>query len=90
MSFHSALRKSAKSVFLRSEEALDSPFGGEDNPLRHLGAVGMYLLWLVVASGLYLYTVLDTGIDAVYSSIGDLSLAQWYLGGVLRLSLIHI
>lgn len=84
MSFHSALRKGAKSLFLRSEGALDAPFGGEDNPLRHLGAVGMYLLWLVVGTGLYLYTVLDTGIDAVYHSIGDLSLAQWYLGGVLR------
>jgi hypothetical protein len=84
VSFHTALRKGAKSVFLRIEEALDVPFGGEDNPLRHLGAIGLYLLWIVVGTGLYLYTVLDTGIDAVYHSIGDLSLEQWYLGGVLR------
>jgi hypothetical protein len=55
-----------------------------DNPLRHLGAIGLYLLWIVVGSGLYLYTVLDTGIDAVYHSIGYLSREQWYLGGVLR------
>jgi len=84
VSFHAALRKGVKSVFLRFEEALDAPFGGEDNPLRHLGAIGLYLLWIVVGSGLYLYTVLDTGIDAVYNSIGYLSLEQWYLGGVLR------
>jgi coenzyme F420-reducing hydrogenase delta subunit/ferredoxin len=46
--------------------------------------MGLYLLWIVVGSGLYLYTVLDTGIDAVYRSIGYLSHEQWYLGGVLR------
>ncbi|MCP5248013.1 MAG: hydrogenase iron-sulfur subunit [Candidatus Accumulibacter sp.] len=84
MSFHAALRNATKSVFLRVEEAFDAPFGGRDNPLRHLGAIGLYLLWIVVGSGLYLYTVLDTGIDAVYSSIGYLSQEQWYLGGVLR------
>ncbi|MBL8425543.1 MAG: hypothetical protein JNK06_18935, partial [Candidatus Accumulibacter phosphatis] len=84
MSFHATLRKGASSVFLRIEEALDAPFGGRDNPLRHLGAIGLYLLWIVVGTGLYLYTVLDTGIDAVYSSIGYLSQEQWYLGGVLR------
>ncbi|MBL8391901.1 MAG: cytochrome b N-terminal domain-containing protein [Candidatus Accumulibacter sp.] len=84
MSFHTTLRKGASSVFLRIEEGLDGPFGGADNPLRHLGALGLYLLWIIVGSGLYLYTVLDTGIDAVYSSIAYLSLEQWYLGGVLR------
>ena len=84
MSFHAALRNATKSVFLRVEEAFDGPFGGQDNPLRHLGAMGLYLLWIVVGSGLYLYTVLDTGIDAVYNSIGTLSTEQWYLGGVLR------
>jgi hypothetical protein len=84
VSFHAALRNGTKSVFLRVEEAFDSPFGGQDNPLRHLGAMGLYLLWIVVGSGLYLYTVLDTGIDAVYHSIGYLSNEQWYLGGVLR------
>ncbi|MCP5228812.1 hydrogenase iron-sulfur subunit [Accumulibacter sp.] len=84
MSFHAALRNSTKSVFLRVEEAFDAPFGGQDNPLRHLGAMGLFLLWIVAGSGLYLYTVLDTGIDAVYNSIGYLSREQWYLGGVLR------
>jgi quinol-cytochrome oxidoreductase complex cytochrome b subunit len=84
VSFHAALRNGTKSVFLRVEEAFDTPFSGQDNPLRHLGAMGLYLLWIVVGSGLYLYTVLDTGIDAVYHSIGYLSQEQWYLGGVLR------
>jgi quinol-cytochrome oxidoreductase complex cytochrome b subunit len=84
VSFHAALRNGVKRVFLRFEEGLDAPFGGADNPLRHLGAMGLYLLWIVVGSGLYLYTVLDTGIDAVYRSIGELSLEPGSPGGVLR------
>lgn len=74
----------ARSVFERSENLLDAFFGGYDNPLRHLGALGLYFLWILVASGLYMYAVLDTSIQGVYSSIGWLSREQWYLGGILR------
>ncbi len=74
----------ARSAFERSENLLDAFFGGTDNPLRHLGALGLYFLWLLVASGLYLYIVLDTSIEGVYRSIGWLSREQWYLGGILR------
>jgi coenzyme F420-reducing hydrogenase delta subunit/ferredoxin len=78
------LRNTAQTLFQRSEEAFDTAFDGQHNPLRHLGALGLYLLWLIVASGLYLYTVLDTGINQVYTSINHLSVEQWYLGGILR------
>ncbi|HMW18116.1 MAG TPA: cytochrome b N-terminal domain-containing protein [Accumulibacter sp.] len=84
MSFHAEPPSVAKRVFLRVEEAFDRPFGNADNPLRHLGAYGLYLLWLVVGSGLYLYAVLDTGIEAVYRSIGELSDPPWQIGGLLR------
>jgi coenzyme F420-reducing hydrogenase delta subunit/ferredoxin len=84
VSFHAALRGAAHSVFERAEIAFDGAFGGADNPLRHLGALGLYFLWLLVATGLYLYIVLDTSVEGVYSSIGWLSREQWYLGGVLR------
>jgi hypothetical protein len=60
-------------AFERSENLLDAFFGGTDNPLRHLGALGLFFLWILVASGLYLYIVLDTSIEGVYSSIGWLS-----------------
>lgn len=84
MTLHTRLRKHAQATFQRVEEVFDGVFSGKDNPLRHLGALGLYFLWLLVASGLYLYTVLDTSIDGAYTSIGYLSTEQWYLGGVLR------
>lgn len=84
MNFFPIFRGSAQTLFERSENFFDSSFGGADNPLRHLGALGLYFLWILVATGLYLYIVLDTSIDGVYNSIGWLSREQWYLGGVLR------
>ncbi len=74
----------ARSAFERSENLFDAFFGGADNPLRHLGALGLFFLWILVASGLYLYIVLDTSVEGVYSSIGWLSKEQWYIGGILR------
>ncbi len=81
---NSSLRGKAQTVFERLENSFDVFFGGSDNPLRHLGALGLYFLWILVATGLYLYTVLDTSIQGVYTSIGHLSQEQWYLGGILR------
>ncbi len=81
---HAVLRGNAQTIFERIESFFDTSFGGADNPLRHLGALGLFCLWILVATGLYLYTVLDTSIEGVYSSIGDLSREQWYLGGVVR------
>ena len=84
MSLHAVLRGNAQILFENIENLFDGFFGGADNPLRHLGALGLYFLWILVATGLYLYTVLDTSIEGVYSSIGWLSREQWYLGGILR------
>jgi coenzyme F420-reducing hydrogenase delta subunit/ferredoxin len=81
---HAALRGHAQTTFERIENFFDGFFGGADNPLRHLGALGLYFLWILVASGLYLYAVLDTSIEGAHRSIGWLSREQWYLGGILR------
>ncbi len=84
MSLHAALRGTAQTAFERTENFFDASFGGIDNPLRHLGALGLFFLWILIASGLYMYVVLDTSIEGVYNSIGWLSQEQWYLGGILR------
>ena len=68
----------------RLERGLDWPGGAALNPLRHLGALGFLFFWLLAASGIYLYAVLDTSASGAYPSIDHLSREQWYLGGVLR------
>lgn len=67
----------------RLEDRLDflSPYL---NPLRHLGSIAMLMLWVLLASGVYLYAVIDTSVSGSYASIDRLSRDQWWLGGVLR------
>lgn len=84
MTPHAFLRNNTQTLFQRIEEGFDTIFGGDSNPLRHLGALGLYVLWIVVGTGLYLYTVLDTSIDGVYQSIDYQTQDLWYVGGILR------
>jgi coenzyme F420-reducing hydrogenase delta subunit/ferredoxin len=66
------------------DRAFDRVFGAAANPLRHLGALGFFLFWVVVASGVYLYLFFDIGPDGPYRSVERLTHAQWYAGGVMR------
>ncbi len=50
-------------------------------PLRHLGALGFALFWMLAASGIYLYIRFDTSVAGAYDSIHEL---EWWFGGVLR------
>jgi ferredoxin/coenzyme F420-reducing hydrogenase delta subunit len=78
------LREALLSGWRRLEHAFDAAFGSAYNPLRHLGALGFMLFWLLALSGIYLYAVLDTSAEGAWRSIDRLSREQWYLGGVLR------
>ena len=49
--------------------------------MRHLGALGFLLFWILAASGVYLYLRFDTSASGAYTSIGEL---EWWFGGVLR------
>lgn len=84
MSFYDAFREGGQIVLQRIEIGFDAVFGAASNPWRHLGALGFYFFWLIAASGLYLYTVLDTSVDGIASSINYYTEEQWYLGGLLR------
>ncbi len=74
----------AQALWRRADALFDAAFGSTANPLRHLGALGLWLLWLLALSGIYLYAAFDTSVDGAWRSIEHLSREQWYLGGVLR------
>ena len=78
------IRLAAFSGLQALEALFDRLFGARGNPWRHLGALGFLLFWIVAASGIYLYAVLDTSVEGVYQSIEHLSRSQWYFGGVVR------
>jgi CDP-4-dehydro-6-deoxyglucose reductase, E3 len=71
-------------LFLKVERVFNHAFGEENNPLYYLGAITYFLFWIVLASGLYLYVFFQTGVEEAYASVEQLTVRQWYLGGVLR------
>jgi ferredoxin/coenzyme F420-reducing hydrogenase delta subunit len=77
-------REVALALWQRGERALDAVAGSALNPLRQLGALGFLCFWLLAASGIVLYAVLDTSVAGAYRSIAELSRQPWYLGGWLR------
>lgn len=66
------------------EHAGDALAGASGNPLKHLGALGFWLLWLLVGSGVVLYAVLDTSASGAYPSIDALSHEPRQWGSLLR------
>lgn len=68
----------------RIEARFDRWFGARANPWRHLGALGFFLFWLVVATGVYVYALYDTSVAGAYRSVQGLAYDQPWLGGLLR------
>ncbi|MCJ7556691.1 MAG: cytochrome b N-terminal domain-containing protein [Gammaproteobacteria bacterium] len=54
------------------------------NPLRHLGSLTIFFLWIVLVSGIWLLIFFDTSVHGAYLSVEYLSHEQRYLGGVMR------
>ncbi len=66
------------------EKLLDRVTGTTGNPLRHLGTLGFLALWLLVISGVLLYTVFDTSVQGAWHSIARLEHWPLRTGHLLR------
>jgi ferredoxin len=66
------------------ERSADRIFGADANPLRQLGALAVLMLWIALASGVYLYIVFEPSAVGAHASIADLSRDQPWAGGLLR------
>lgn len=62
-----------RAAFLLVEGAFNRAFGDAHNPWYHLGALGWWLYWIVVVTGLYLYAVFDTSVAGAHASAQALS-----------------
>lgn len=71
-------------AFTKVEGLFNLAFGERLNPLYYIGAISYYLMWLIVASGLYLYAFFETGVTGASASVEALTHAQPWAGGVLR------
>jgi len=67
-----------------AERAFDAVFGARANPLRQLGALAFWLLWIVVASGFWVYALYETSVDGAWRSVQELHSLQPWGGGLMR------
>lgn len=79
-----AVQRVAQAAFLDAERIFNAIFGERLNPFYHLGAIGYFLFWVAVASGLYTYAFFETGVAGAYASVEALSLHQPWAGGLAR------
>ncbi len=78
------IQRLAQGAFLAVEGLFNRLFGERLNPFYYLGAIAYFQLWIVVASGLYLYAFFETSVTAAYASVESLTHAQPWAGGLLR------
>jgi ferredoxin/coenzyme F420-reducing hydrogenase delta subunit len=69
-------------LLLALDHRFDAAFGAAANPLKQLGALAFWFMWLLAASGALLYALLDTSAHGAYRSMQALS--QQPLGSALR------
>jgi len=74
----------AQWCFVKVEALFNLAFGEKLNPLYYIGPISYYLMWLIVASGLYLYAFFETSVAGAPASVEALTHAQPWAGGVLR------
>jgi len=79
-----APRTLAQGAFLRVEALFNRLFGEHLNPFYYLGAIAYFQLWIVVASGLYLYAFFETSATLAYTSVEALTHSQRWAGGLTR------
>lgn len=63
---------------------LDVGFELSLNPMRHLGALTIFFLWIVLVSGIWVFAFFNTSVSGAYESVEYMTYQQWYLGGVMR------
>jgi ferredoxin/coenzyme F420-reducing hydrogenase delta subunit len=76
---HAVLR-----LIARLERPLSRWFESENNPVHYLGALTIYMFWIILVSGIYLFIFYDTSLSGAWLSMERITHDQWYAGGVMR------
>jgi len=77
------LSRFCRSVFYFIEACFNKAFG-EQNPFYHLGDLGFYFFYIMLASGIYLFFYYEPTVTGSFDQLQRLTREQWYLGGVMR------
>jgi len=78
------IQKIGQLAFKLPQTWLDRAFGNTLNPLRHLGSLTIFFLWIVLISGIWVTIFFQTSVVGAFESVEYMTIDQWYLGGVMR------
>ena len=73
----------SRALLCRMEGLLD-PFFGRFNPFYHLGTLGFFFFYIMLATGTYLFIYYESTVEGSYDQLQFLTREQWYFGGVMR------
>ena len=73
-----------RKLWLHIERLLNLIYTPALNPLYWLGAIAIVLIFLLLATGVYLLFFYELTVWGAYDSVKYLTEDQWYLGGVMR------
>ncbi len=79
----SMISRLSRAVLLRIE-AWFNPILGSNNPFYHLGDLGFYFFYIMLASGIYLFFYYESTVTGSFDTLEYLTNEQWYLGGIMR------
>jgi coenzyme F420-reducing hydrogenase delta subunit/quinol-cytochrome oxidoreductase complex cytochrome b subunit len=71
-------------LWLKMESLVNALTTPALNPFYYLGAICVFFLWIILVSGIYLFLFYSISAKGAYLSIQNLTINQWYLGGVMR------
>jgi coenzyme F420-reducing hydrogenase delta subunit/quinol-cytochrome oxidoreductase complex cytochrome b subunit len=54
------------------------------NPFYYLGQISIFLLVLILLSGIYLLPFYRINVERAYDAVQYITVEQWYLGGIMR------
>ncbi len=73
-----------KTCFDRLDAFFSAAFTPAWNPMYQLGALSFFYYWIVAITGIYLFVFFETSIGGAYASIEQITVSQWYFGGIMR------
>jgi len=82
--FLKSIQHGGKRIFQVAEGGANAAFGPENNPMYYLGGLTFFSLYILIATGIYLYIFYDTQASGAYASVEYLTHEQWYAGGIMR------
>lgn len=78
------IQKLRESTVATMEGWFNMFFTKELNPMYHLGALTVYLFWIVLVSGIYVFVLYESSIFGAWSSLEYMSNELWWSAGIMR------